>query len=209
MNITKYLHSCLVIENEGKTAIIDPGIFTLQERILDISKLPTLDYLCITHEHPDHFSIDLVKEILNGFPNVTIVTNESIQNLLQKEGIKSSISSDEQILITPSAHEKLWDREVPQNLAITVFKKLTHPGDSLAIDKTADVLALPITAPWGSVTQAVEVALNLKPKAIIPIHDWHWKDEVRKEMYKRLDEFFATKEITFYSLETDQQQRID
>jgi len=209
MNVTKFLHSCLVIEKEGKTAIIDPGIFTWQEKAVAITSLTSLDYLCITHEHPDHFSIDLIKKIITKFPDVLLITNESVKKLLDKEGITTSVFGNEVVSFENTPHEKLWDREVPQNLTFTFFKKLTHPGDSLAIEKTADVLALPLTAPWGSVTQAVEAALRLKPKAIIPIHDWHWKDEVRKDMYQRLESFFSTQGITFHNLETGQTQQID
>ena len=209
MNVTKYHHSCLVIESNEKVAIIDPGIFTFQEKVLDLSKLKTLDYICITHEHPDHFSIDQIKKIIAKFPNLQLITNESVQKLLEAEGINSSVFGNEVVSFENSPHEKLWDYEVQLNLAFTVFNQLTHPGDSLQISKTSEVLALPITAPWGSVTQAVEAALRLKPKAIIPIHDWHWKDEVRKEIYRRLNTFFSRKGITFYQMETGQPQQID
>ncbi len=199
----------MVLQTEEKTVLIDPGIFTLRERVLDISKLTTLDYLCITHEHPDHFSVDLIKEIVDAFPKAKIITNESVQRHLENEEITSSVFGNESVSFENAPHEKLWDREVPQNLAFTFFNKLTHPGDSLQLSKTADVIALPMTAPWGSVTHSVETALKLKPKAIIPIHDWHWKDEVRKEMYIRLEEFFMTKGIKFYGLETGQKQLIE
>jgi L-ascorbate metabolism protein UlaG (beta-lactamase superfamily) len=69
-------------------------------------------------------------------------------------------------------------------------------------ESTTDILALPIQAPWGATTDAVELALRLKPKIIIPIHDWMWKEGFRQAMYERLQEYFKQKGIDFKPLET-------
>src|SRR5262245_9148500 len=82
MKISKYLHACLLVEEQGKTALFDPGVFTAQEKALDVNKLNNLDYLLITHEHPDHFHLPLVKELVAKFPQVKIITNPSIVSLL-------------------------------------------------------------------------------------------------------------------------------
>lgn len=202
MKISKYLHSCLLVENQEKTALIDPGIFTYNAKALDLTKLTQLDYLLFTHEHPDHMHLPFVKEIVEKFPQVKIITNPSIVALLAKEGIKASSNEDEMVKLEFVPHEKLWDKEPPEHVCVTVFDKLTHTGDSIHLTKTADVLALPLTAPWGSTTDAVNKALSLKPKVIVPIHDWMWKDEIRQSMYQRLTEFFITKNVAFKSLET-------
>ena len=202
MTITKYLHSCLLIEKQNKKILIDPGIYTLQDKVLDINSLTSLEYILITHEHPDHFSIDLIKKIINKYPKANIITNESVHKLLGNVNILSSIFGNEIVSFENILHEQLWDTEVPQNLSFTLFDELTHPGDSLQFSKSSNVLALPITAPWTSVTKSVEAGLKFMPKTIIPIHDWHWKDEVRLEMYQRLEGFFSQKNIKFISLET-------
>ncbi len=181
---------------------MDPGVFTVNEKALDVNTLNKLDYITITHEHPDHMAIPLIKELVTKFPAVKIVTNASIVGILEKEGIKAQANNDEVISFEDAPHEKLWDTPVPENIVITALNKLTHPGDSLHFNKTADILALPLTAPWGSTTEAIEKALSLKPKYIVPIHDWLWKDGVRQMMYQRLTEYFETKDIEFNGLET-------
>lgn len=202
MKISKHLHSCLLIEEADKTVLIDPGLFTAQDKGLDVQALSKLDYLLITHEHPDHFHIPLIKEILAKFPETKIISNRSIVALLQKEGIMALSDPDENIELADEPHEELWDVKAPENSIFTVFHRLTDPGDSHHFIHTEEILALPITAPWGGTTAAVELALNLKPKVIIPVHDWFWKDEFRESMYDRLRTFFQTQDIDFKSPKT-------
>jgi L-ascorbate metabolism protein UlaG (beta-lactamase superfamily) len=202
MRISKHLHSCLLIEDNGTTVLLDPGIFTFNEKALDIASLQKLDYIAITHEHFDHMYIPLIQELLTKFPNIKIITNPSAAAILQKEDIKAFTEDDKIITIQDAPHEKLWDADVPQNVVMNVFNKLTHPGDSLNFTTTNDILCLPIQAPWGSTTAAVEKALELKPKVIIAIHDWMWKDSFRTTMYGRLAEFFSKHGIRFEGLES-------
>jgi L-ascorbate metabolism protein UlaG (beta-lactamase superfamily) len=202
MTITKFVHSCLLVEEGDKTFLIDPGIFSVQENALTIEKVKKLDYILITHEHPDHMYTPFMKELVRKFPEVKIVAPDSAVQLLQADGIKASARGDEHISVTPVPHEKLWDKEPPQNNLVTVLGRLASPGDSHHFTSNAEIIALPIQAPWGSTTDAVQLALQLKPKVIIPIHDWMWKDDFRNMMYQRLAAFFNPQGIEFKSPET-------
>ena len=202
MRITKYLHSCLLVEEKETVILLDPGIFTYQEKVLDINKLSKLDYILITHEHPDHLHIPFIKELVAKFPNVKIITNSSIVAILQKENIKATTEGNELIQVTPVKHERVFDRPTPQNVMFEIFGKLAQPGDSMSFETTKKILAIPLVGPSWSTTQAVEKALSQNPKIVIPIHDWMWRDEWRVEMDKRLKEFFAKKDIDFKSPET-------
>lgn len=208
MRITKYVHSCLLIEEAGKTILIDPGIFTYEEHALAITTIQKLDYLLITHEHPDHMHMPFIKELISRFPSVMIITNPAIVSLLQKENIHAETVGDELIHITEAPHERVFDKETPQNVLFTIAERITIPGDSLSFPQTKEILALPLMGPSWMITQAVEKALALKPSYIIPIHDWHWKDEARKVFYQRLDAFFTKQNILFKSIETGEQVEI-
>lgn len=202
MKITKYLHSCLLVEDQGKSILTDPGSYTHNDKALDINTLQKLDFIAITHEHQDHMHIPFIKELLFKFPNVKIITNDSVAKILEKENIPSQIENNEFIKSMKVPHEKIFMGPVPANILLTLFGKVTHPGDSLSFNKTSKILALPITAPWGSTTWAVEKALELKPEIIIPIHDWHWKDTARKMFYDVLENYFGQFNIKFEKLET-------
>lgn len=203
MKISKHLHSCLLIDEQGKTILVDPGNYSYDAKALDINRLQNLDAIVITHEHMDHMYIPWIKEILEKFPNTPIYTTGSAKALLEKEGIQNvNTEGNEYITLESVPHEKIWVGAPAQNVLATLFGKFATPGDSHTFTTHVDILALPIAAPWGSTTRAVELALDLKPKVIIPIHDWHWRDEVREGFYQRLIEYFAQNGIDFKGVET-------
>src|SRR4051812_25886446 len=49
MRITKFGHSCIRIEHDGHTVVVDPGGFTQPEAVDGV------DAVLVTHEHPDHY----------------------------------------------------------------------------------------------------------------------------------------------------------
>lgn len=200
MKITKFLHSCLLVAEQDITCLFDPGNFS--ESALDVNSIDKLDYILITHSHPDHLYLPLLKNILNKFPNAKIITNQSIKDILAKEQIVAQTNGNENIFVENVKHEHIWMGPPPENTMITIFGKFAHPGDSLSFETTAPIIALPITAPWGHTTWAVEKARELKPQIIIPIHDWMWKEEFTKGMYNRLEQDFAAENIKFLKPET-------
>lgn len=197
MKITKFVHSCLLVEDQDKIVLIDPGEFSVELLKPRFVTIPKLDYLLITHEHFDHMDIPLVREIVAKF-KPKVISTESVRDILGKEGIEVQTVGDEYIELEPVPHESISPLgQAPQNIMVHVGGKLTHPGDSHTFSQTKEILALPIQAPWGSMINAVNLALKLKPKKIIPIHDWHWNNEARESQYKRLQEFFLTNGINF------------
>src|SRR5579859_7130668 len=147
MKITKYLHSCLMVEDQDKTILIDPGIFTYEAGILDFHSLSKLDSILITHEHADHVHLPFLLEIIDKFPHATIVSNESVVKLLSQHHITATTKPPEGIIIEEVPHESVWDNKPPQNILFHIFNTLTDSGDSLHFLKTQAILALPITAP--------------------------------------------------------------
>ncbi len=205
MTISKHIHSCLLIKDQGKAVLVDPGIYSYDEKALDLSTVEALDYIAITHEHPDHMYVPFIKEVLEKFPAVQIISNESAVALLAKEGIATSSSATDDVALKVAPHEKVFDIVAPMNVVFTVFNKVTHPGDSLQSGHSAEILALPIQAGWGSLTQSVEYALTLRPKYVIPIHDWQLNDKARNGIYDRLQKYFGENGIEFKPLKTGEE----
>ncbi len=202
MKITKYLHSCLLLSEAGKTILIDPGQYTFDAQVFPTDTLAQLDAIFITHEHADHCSLPFLKALVAKFPAVEIVTNPELVTTLREEQLEATEELPDYATATPVAHEDIVFAVPPVNTEYTFFGKFSHPGDSHHIISTAPILALPIQAPWGSFANAIKLAESLSPKYIIPIHDWHWKDEVRKGMYERAEEYLAQSDIVFKKLET-------
>ena len=92
----------------------------------------------------------------------------------------------------------------PEQIGIHYLDKLSDPGDSHSFKETKAILALPVTAPWGSTIKALNLALELKPKHVLPIHDWHWRDEAREQTYDRFERILGEQGITFHKLQTGQ-----
>ena len=209
MKITKFVHSCLLVEMPGpvnRTALFDPGVFS--EEALDIGRLVFLDDIIITHIHPDHFSLGLVKRLVAKFPKVRITATPEVVSRLQAEGIAASSRESEGIVFFEAPHEKIMSSQ-PQNIGVHYLDLLTNPGDSHSFTETKPVLALPVTAPWGSNVAAMELALKLKPKYIIPVHDCHWSKAGREWSYAMMQQAFGPARIDFIQPQTGESFVLD
>jgi L-ascorbate metabolism protein UlaG (beta-lactamase superfamily) len=208
MKISKHIHSCLLIEENGKTVLIDPGNYSVEGKGIILDDIKKLDYLLITHEHLDHMYPPFIKDLHSKFPDLKIISNDAVKNKLSLEGISVDLEGDDLVEVVDAPHEHVFGAPQFQNTLFNVFKTLTHPGDNLSFTKTSQILALPVQAPWGSLTQAVEKAVEVRPEYIIPIHDWHWNEEARKAFYTRLTDYFAQNGIKFLKVETGEEIEI-
>lgn len=204
MRVTKFVHSCLLVETDEKTVLVDPGKYSWDSHLLPLGKLERLDFLVITHEHQDHYHPPFVQAIIQRFPHATIVTNGDLADKLKADnmGGHATTGSEEGLTVFTAEHEPLpMNRPVPSNIGVHIDDFLTHPGDALNISHTRQVLALPITAPWGSFKQSLEKVVELKPRMVVPIHDWHWHKEARQEMYSMAAQLLLPHGIKFTELE--------
>lgn len=199
MKITKFVHSCLLVETDKEAILFDPGVFSWNSGLCDVEALPKLDTIVITHEHPDHFHQPFVQALIQKFPEVCFITTPSVLTALQEMGIKNahceSTPSLQVFSTKPHAHLGPLG-PTPENIAVHVDGRLTVGGDRHDLEESKEILALPITAPWGSVEAAAEMVLRLNPKYVIPIHDWHWNDDARQAEYKRSGGIYKEHGIT-------------
>jgi L-ascorbate metabolism protein UlaG (beta-lactamase superfamily) len=213
MKITKFVHSCLLVEMPGpvnRTVLFDPGVYS--EDALNVDLLMYLDDIVITHDHPDHMSLPLLKQLIAKFPEVRITTTSSAVKQLAQEGITASSEPPTDMTFFTAPHESMEPLAPPpiaENIGVHYLDKFSHPGDSYSFQESKAVLALPVTGPWGSNIAAVRLALQLKPQHILPIHDWHWRDEARAWSYDRMEQFFGENNISFYKLKTGQPVVLD
>lgn len=200
MKVSKHTHSCLLVEEKGIAVLIDPGNYTYEENALDVDAIKKLDFILITHEHPDHMHLPLIKKLMKKFPEAKIISNNSVAAILKKEGLKAATEGNDMIRMAPVKHEMTL-HGAPENVMFTIAGKLTHPGDSLSFTNTAEILALPIQAPWGSMVAAVEKAAKMRPKFVIPVHDWHWNEKARKRLYDMAANYLKQRGIKFKAME--------
>lgn len=208
MKITKFVHACLLVETSDRVALFDPG--TMSTPNIDINQLARLNDIFITHAHGDHKDIPFIKQLVAKFPNVRITTTPEVVQELAAENIKATDQPSNGIVFFDSPHESVKPLfDPPQEIGIHYLDKLSHPGDSHSFHETKAILALPITAPWGSTIKALNIALELKPQHVLPIHDWHWRDEARNNTYDMFERILGEQGITFHKLQTGQPVEID
>jgi len=198
MKITKFVHACILVETPEMAVLFDPGIYSFESPALDIQALPTIKYVVITHEHADHFHLPFLEAVLKNSPGPTVITTKSLASQLEGK-ISAKISTEPlgNFEFFASPHESIPTGPAPENIGVHFDGVFTHPGDCQTFHETKAVLAMPMTAPWGSISAAVSKIIELKPKVVIPIHDWHWRPEALSGMYERLRELLQNEGIDF------------
>jgi L-ascorbate metabolism protein UlaG (beta-lactamase superfamily) len=203
MKITKFVHSCLLVETPERVAIFDPGVMSYQ--VFNFDNLNSLDDIFITHIHEDHLHIPFIKELVTKFPNVRVTSTNEVVAKLKSENIIAHNEPPEGVTYFESPHESVAPLlNTPDEIGVHYLNILTVPGDSHNFHETKDILAIPITAPWGSSIRALNVILELKPKYVIPVHDWHWSEQARTQSYEASSQLLGEKGIKMYKPETGQ-----
>ncbi len=88
----------------------------------------------------------------------------------------------------------------PPNRAYTIEGVITHPGDSYQPTTSAPLLALPLLAPWGSLTASVQFARRLAPRQVVPVHDFYLSESGRDWVYGMAKNVLAQADIEVVTL---------
>ncbi len=170
MKITKYEHACLVVEEQGKRLVIDPGKFSIS-----FAPEPDTVAVVITHIHNDHFDPDHISAIKELNPSVRIFSTHQVSASEGELNIEPVQAGQEievegfKLKFYGGQHELFADTE---NIAVLVNDTLLHPGDSYTkADKPVKVLAAPASAPWLRVTEASQFIKDVQPSKVFPIHN--------------------------------------
>jgi L-ascorbate metabolism protein UlaG (beta-lactamase superfamily) len=190
MKITKFGHSCLLIEESSTRIIIDPGSFSSSQ-----NGAQNIHAIFITHIHQDHCDIASIKSILALNPSTTIYTNKIVGEELTKNGLGFTLAEAGSDLMVGDINVKAFGTEhatispsIPTtaNTGYLFNNKVFHPGDAFTIpDAEIEVLAFPLTAPWSSIGQTMDYLEKFKAKICFPIHD-AILSEAGRSVYHRL-----------------------
>ena len=140
-----------------------------------------VDVLLITHEHGDHYDLGEVKRVQEQHPEVLIITNTSVAGMLEEEGIVADVLEGGQkksvkgvtIEAIGKDHAIIHD-DIPciSNVGYMIGEDFFYPGDSFTLpERAVKVLALPISAPWMAVKEAIDYAREVSPEHAIAVHD--------------------------------------
>ncbi|MFD4247255.1 MBL fold metallo-hydrolase [Streptomyces sp. NPDC058525] len=184
MKLTKRLHSCVQLEKDGRTLVIDPGAFSEPDAGLGA------DALLVTHEHPDHFDEGRLRAALDANPAAALWTLRSVAGRLapaypgrvhtvghgdtfSAAGFDVQVHGELHAVIHP---------DIPRitNVGFLVDGSLFHPGDALTVPEApVDTLMVPVHAPWNKVAEVIDYLREVKPRRAIDIHDAYLSDIAR------------------------------
>jgi L-ascorbate metabolism protein UlaG (beta-lactamase superfamily) len=196
MKITKYEHACVVIEEQGKKLVIDPGAFAKSLP----ANLDGVAAVVITHIHGDHFDEGKVKNISNQNPDAQIFSTQEVANQLKDLKV-NPVTSGSQATAGPfkleffgGQHAHVHDTQpVAQNVGVFVNQSLYYPGDSFdSPSGLVKVLAIPTSGPWLKTGDSMDFWEKIKPQTGFPTHDAflseigenyvnNWLDQAAKE----------------------------
>lgn len=184
MKLTKFAHSCFVLEEQGQKVIVDPGLFG--EMPSDTSNTTVL---IITHEHPDHFSPENISKIIETNPGLRIYGAEEVgaqlEGVIVPEKNKIYDAGPFQLEFYGDLHEFIRPGvAVPHNLGIRINDKIAYPGDSFDQTRAVKLLLVPASAPWLRSREAVDFIANASAEIIIPTHD-ALLSEIGQQTYDR------------------------
>lgn len=171
--IQRLADSCLLVTTDAGTTLFDPGFFTYESGEVDLDTIGDVQRVLITHAHRDHVSPDFVRWLVDRGEDVVVHAAQDVVDLLAQHDIEATTGVPDDASAEDVLHERLPTGDTPPNRAWTLGEVFTHPGDSHQPTRTAPVMALPLIAPWGSATAAVEFARRIGPQQVVPIHDFY------------------------------------
>lgn len=209
MKLTKFVHSCLLVESSGRRILTDPGNFSWASGLVTADILQGIDAVVVTHNHPDHLDIEFAQAIHAASPDAIWYGPEQVANQLDDYKIHAKIHSDDSdIRFIESQHANLapWLDHQPQHSSYVLFNDVLVGGDchTLTSSHGARILAAAVNGgPWGAVLGFIHMveAMPDRPEIVVPLHDWHFNDDARAAIYGRLPEVLARFDISFVALE--------
>ena len=169
MRLTKYGHSCLLVEEGPARLLLDPG--TLSG---GFEELEGLTAVLVTHQHADHLDLQRLRTLLDRNPGVRVVSDQGSAEALGEAGADVEVVHDGDELALGGLALRVVGRdhaavhpEVPviPNVGYLVGGRLFHPGDALTMP------AVPAGAPWLKLAEAVDYLRKVGPRVALPVHE--------------------------------------
>ncbi len=199
--IQRLTDSCLLVTTDEHATLFDPGFHTYQSGVVDLNSIGDVTRVFISHEHGDHVNAEFVRWAIDRRSDVEVYANEAVRDLLAGHGIEVTTAAPSGTTVEDVVHAKIPSGETPPNRSFTIDGLLTHPGDSRDPTITAPILALPLLVPWDSATGAVEFARRLRPRHVVPIHDFYLSDMGRGWIRGMIKRVLANDDIDLVDLD--------
>jgi L-ascorbate metabolism protein UlaG (beta-lactamase superfamily) len=182
MRITKFGHSCVRLSYDGHDVVIDPGGWSQREALDGVAAV------LVTHEHPDHWTIDQLRatdapihtiravadQIREADPAVAErVTVVGPGDTFEVAGFAVQVVGEKHAVIHPELPHFDNSGFVLEAGGTSLF----HPGDSFELPgRPVDVHCAPVSAPWAKMSELLDVAREIAAPRTLGIHDRVYSD---------------------------------
>ncbi|MER6654868.1 MBL fold metallo-hydrolase [Streptomyces sp. NPDC000971] len=176
LNLVKKTHSCVRLERDGRSLVIDPGGFSEDDAVVGA------DAILVTHEHPDHFDEGRLRAALESDPAAQVWTLRSVAERMSAAfpGRVHTVGHGDtfttagfEVQVHGELHAVIHP-DIPRitNIGFLVDGSVFHPGDALTVpDHPVETLMLPVMAPWSKISEVIDYVREVKPRRAIDIHD--------------------------------------
>ena len=220
MELIKYTHSCVRLENDGGVLVLDPGGFSGAEELAEA--LDGADHVLVTHVHLDHLDPERLQEHLRAHPGTQVHAPVSVagglrealgegygvhdaepETVLELDGFTVRTFGGQHALIHPMIR-------TVDNIGYLVDDTVYHPGDSLVVPHglSAPVLLAPIHAPWNKLSEVIDFVVSVRPERVFQIHDGLLSENGFGVIEKQLTSFAAKYGAEYRHLATGERVRL-
>lgn len=174
MKLTKFEHSCMVVQKADSTLVIDPGVYTTP--LTDIAGVVAI---VITHEHPDHWTPEQLTRLIQRNPKARVLAPSSVAALASDFAVEV-VADGDTVVVEPftlrffgSTHALIHSSiPVIENVGVLVDDNLYYAGDSYTVPPVGvQTLAVPIGAPWLKIGEVMDYVAAIKPRHTFGVHE--------------------------------------
>src|SRR3954469_11345834 len=176
MQLTKYGHSCVRIEDGGRSLVLDPGAFSDLDAALDGAHA-----VLITHEHRDHVDADRLCAAAQADPRLRIWAPRPVAEQLvglgeqvAEVGPGESFQAAGFDVRTFGGQHALIHPLIPivANVGYLIGDAVYHPGDSFVVPPSPVQTRLSRAgAPWPKLPEVPDLVIAVRAPKALPIHD--------------------------------------
>lgn len=173
MRVTRYGHSCVLVEDGDGRVLLDPGVFSS-----GFEGLRGLTGILVTHQHADHLDPGRLEALLTANPDAllhcdsgSVASLDGLPHRVVADGDRLDLGTS--VVVCGTEHAVIHP-DIPQipNVGYLLGGRFFTPGDALTVPGAdVEVLGLPTAAPWLKLSEAVDLLRAVAPRTAFPVHD--------------------------------------
>ncbi len=211
LTLSKFRHSCLLIELGEVRILLDPGGFSA-----GFESLTELSALLFTHQHPDHLDPDRLTALLAANPQAAVFADVASTAQLADRGVTAhEVNAGDRISVAGLSIAVYGGRHAdiapgfptPPNVGYAIDGQFAYSGDAYtAPPEPVQVLAIPAAAPWLRAAETVGYLQQVRPKFVVPVHDAVLSEPGMSLYYNIYRRYAAEQDTEFRVLDSDGQR---